>query len=91
MRSVVWLKRDLRLHDHRPLAEAAAGKYNGLYFAEPSLWDAPHVDDCHDLLTRQSLRDIPGRTKSPQVKQNQRLRKRAQPPRRLPRRREDTA
>jgi len=37
MRSVVWLKRDLRLVDHRPLARAAEGQSIVIYIAEPSL------------------------------------------------------
>ncbi|MEO0974533.1 MAG: deoxyribodipyrimidine photo-lyase [Pseudomonadota bacterium] len=37
---VVWFKRDLRLHDHRPLqhALAAGGPLLALYVAEPTLW-----------------------------------------------------
>ena len=37
--TVVWLKRDLRLHDHRPLCAAAAeGPVHLIYVFEPSLW-----------------------------------------------------
>ena len=37
--TVVWLKRDLRLHDHRPLFQAAQeGPVHLLYVFEPSLW-----------------------------------------------------
>jgi len=36
---VVWFKRDLRIADHRPLAEAAArGPVLPLFVAEPELW-----------------------------------------------------
>jgi deoxyribodipyrimidine photo-lyase len=42
---VVWFKRDLRVRDHRPLAEAARrGPVLGLYVYEPPLWTA---DDAH--------------------------------------------
>jgi deoxyribodipyrimidine photo-lyase len=37
--SVVWFKRDLRLHDHAALNHAlAAGLVLCLYIIEPSLW-----------------------------------------------------
>lgn len=37
--TVVWLKRDLRLHDHRPLCDAVRrGPVHLLYVFEPSLW-----------------------------------------------------
>ena len=36
---VVWFKRDLRIHDHRPLVEAAKrGPVLPLYIVEPDLW-----------------------------------------------------
>jgi deoxyribodipyrimidine photo-lyase len=39
---VVWFKRDLRVADHAPLAEAAArGPVLPLYVAEPELWAQP--------------------------------------------------
>ncbi|NBB69145.1 MAG: deoxyribodipyrimidine photolyase [Alphaproteobacteria bacterium] len=39
---VVWFKRDLRVHDHVPLAEAAArGPVLALYIAEPGFWALP--------------------------------------------------
>jgi deoxyribodipyrimidine photo-lyase len=42
MLQVVWFKRDLRIHDHRPLAEAARrGPVLPLYIAEPDLWALP--------------------------------------------------
>lgn len=42
LRSVVWLKRDLRLEDHRPFLEATkAGPFLPLYILEPDLWAQP--------------------------------------------------
>lgn len=42
MMNIVWFKRDLRIDDHRPLAEAAAaGCVVPLYIAEPGLWREP--------------------------------------------------
>ncbi|MDX2265287.1 MAG: deoxyribodipyrimidine photo-lyase [Hyphomicrobiales bacterium] len=39
---IVWFKRDLRVHDHAPLAQAAArGPIIPLYIAEPGLWREP--------------------------------------------------
>lgn len=39
---VVWFKRDLRIHDHAPLVEAAArGPVLPLYVAEPGYWRLP--------------------------------------------------
>jgi deoxyribodipyrimidine photo-lyase len=39
---IVWFKRDLRVHDHKALAEAAArGRVLPLYIAEPGLWRQP--------------------------------------------------
>ena len=45
---LVWFKRDLRLHDHAPLAAAAcAGPTLGLYCFEPTLYAAPDADAQH--------------------------------------------
>lgn len=57
-RSVVWLKRDLRLSDHRPLAEAARGECLLVYIIEPSLRAAPDHDDSHSVFVNQSLLDL---------------------------------
>lgn len=39
---IVWFKRDLRIHDHRALAEAARrGPVLPLYVVEPELWQQP--------------------------------------------------
>lgn len=49
MVQVVWFKRDLRVHDHRPLAVAdALARNNGtglicLYVLEPELWAQPEL------------------------------------------------
>lgn len=41
---VVWFKRDLRIRDHRPLAEAAArSRVLCLYVYEPELFDTPEL------------------------------------------------
>jgi len=42
MNVLVWLKRDLRLHDHPALSFAAGlGPVLPLYIVEPSLWSGP--------------------------------------------------
>ncbi|MEE4300402.1 MAG: FAD-binding domain-containing protein [Pseudomonadales bacterium] len=57
--SVVWLKRDLRLHDHAALAAAAAeGPVLPLYVVEPSLWQAPDADAQHWRWVRASLEEL---------------------------------
>ena len=58
MRSVVWLKRDLRLADHRPLAEASNGECLLLYVIEPSLRAAQDFDDSHGVFIHQSLQEL---------------------------------
>ena len=56
---VVWFKRDLRVHDHRPLAAAAAaGPVLPLYIVEPSLVTAPDFDRLHADFIDASLRDL---------------------------------
>ncbi len=58
---LVWFKRDLRIHDHAPLTEAArAGTVVGLFVFEPELWSAADADRQHwDFLlaTLSELRD----------------------------------
>jgi deoxyribodipyrimidine photo-lyase len=45
---LVWFKRDLRTHDHRPLAEAAKrGPVLPLYVVEPGLWRQPDAAARH--------------------------------------------
>ena len=54
--NIVWFKRDLRLHDHVPLANAAArGPILPLYIVEPDYWALPdssrrHWQFIHDCL-----------------------------------------
>lgn len=58
--SVVWFKRDLRLADHPPLADAiAAGRPVLLvYCFEPMLLDDPHYSARHWRFVGESLRDM---------------------------------
>ncbi len=58
--SVVWLKRDLRLSDHQPLAEAIAAGFPILllYCFEPSLIAAPQSSDRHWRFVCESLKDM---------------------------------
>ncbi|WP_028454416.1 cryptochrome/deoxyribodipyrimidine photo-lyase family protein [Chitinilyticum litopenaei] len=54
--SLVWFKRDLRVHDHAPLAAAAAaGPVLGLYVIEPGLWAQPDMATQHYLFIRESV------------------------------------
>ena len=56
---VVWFKRDLRLHDHAALAQAAAhGPVLCLYVLEPSLWAQPDAAAQHLAFIHESLRDL---------------------------------
>ena len=56
---IVWFKRDLRLHDHAPLAEAArVGPGLCLYFIEPALWALPDASARQWGFVRESLRDL---------------------------------
>jgi deoxyribodipyrimidine photo-lyase len=56
---VVWFKRDLRLHDHVPLAEAARhGPVLCLYLLEPSLWAQPDAAAQHLLFIRECLQAL---------------------------------
>lgn len=58
--AVVWLKRDLRLTDHQPLAEAAASGLPVLllYCFEPMLLNDPHYSSRHWRFIRESLEDL---------------------------------
>jgi len=57
--SVVWFKRDLRIHDHLPLAQAAKrGAVTCVYFIEPELWRAPDAATQHYQFIIESLRDL---------------------------------
>lgn len=60
---VVWLKRDLRLDDHAPFAEAArrcgdGGRMVALYAYEPDIWLAPDADASHLAFVEESLDEL---------------------------------
>ena len=58
---VVWFKRDLRVHDHAALAEAAArGPVLALCVIEPGLWASPDAATQHLHFMRESLCDLAG-------------------------------
>ncbi|MCW2310651.1 cryptochrome/deoxyribodipyrimidine photo-lyase family protein [Rhodoferax antarcticus] len=57
--SLVWFKRDLRLHDHAALQAAAAqGPVLCLYVIEPSLWTQPDAARQHYEFILESLREL---------------------------------
>ncbi len=57
--SVVWFKRDLRLHDHAPLRAAVqSGPVLCLYIVEPSLWSGQDVSAQHYLFILECLREL---------------------------------
>lgn len=58
--SIVWLKRDLRLRDHAPLANAIEAGHPVLlcYIFEPSMSAEPDWDIRHWRFVRQSLEDM---------------------------------
>ncbi len=54
--ALVWFKRDLRLHDHEPLALAAeTGPVVGLFVYEPSLLMSAEFDTAHLVFINESL------------------------------------
>lgn len=56
---LVWFKRDLRTHDHEPLALAAQrGPVLCLYIIEPSYWQGPDSSQRQFIFLRQCLRDL---------------------------------
>ena len=56
---VVWFKRDLRLSDHEPLAQAAErGPVLPLYIAEPGLWLRPDASGRQFAFLRESLVEL---------------------------------
>jgi len=56
---LVWFKRDLRVHDHAPLAAAArAGPVLAVYLVEPSLWRQPDAAAQHWGFIRESLIEL---------------------------------
>ena len=57
--SLVWFKRDLRVHDHAALAAAAArGPVLCLYVIEPSVWQQPDAAKQHLLFIQECLCDL---------------------------------
>jgi deoxyribodipyrimidine photo-lyase len=56
---VVWFKRDLRVHDHAPLVEAAKrGPCLVLYVYEPDLLHSPEFDASHLVFINESLAEL---------------------------------
>ncbi len=56
---VVWFKRDIRVHDHRPLARAAAaGPVLPLYIVEPEYWRLPDSSHRHYMFLREGLQAL---------------------------------
>ncbi len=59
MLQLVWLKRDLRIRDHRPLAEAAArGPVLCLYVYEPELLRSDELESSHFAFINECLADL---------------------------------
>ncbi|MCC7228158.1 MAG: deoxyribodipyrimidine photo-lyase [Burkholderiaceae bacterium] len=57
--TIVWFKRDLRVHDHAPLVNAAQrGSILCLYVIEPSLWQQPDYALQHYRFLQESLEDL---------------------------------
>ena len=57
--TLVWFKRDLRVHDHRPLVEGlASGPVLPVYVAEPGLWAEPDASARQWLFIRESLSEL---------------------------------
>ncbi len=57
--NVVWFKRDLRLHDHAALTNAAAhAPVLCLYVIEPSVWAQPDAARQHHEFILESLREV---------------------------------
>ncbi|MDX1451257.1 MAG: deoxyribodipyrimidine photo-lyase, partial [Oleiphilaceae bacterium] len=64
--NIVWFKRDLRLDDHLPLAQACkdSAAVLLLFIVEPSLVNDPHYDERHWRFMMQSIRDMDQRLKA---------------------------
>ncbi len=62
---LVWLKRDLRIHDHRPLYEASKrGTCIVLYVYEPELIQSKEFDSSHLKFINESLRELDHRLRA---------------------------
>ena len=57
---IVWFRRDLRVHDHAPLASACASgdPVLALYIFEPELWAGPDGTTRQLNFLRQSLTEL---------------------------------
>lgn len=56
---LVWFKRDLRIHDHVPLCEAALrGPVLPLYIVEPDYWKGADTSGRHWEVVRESLMEL---------------------------------
>ncbi len=56
---LVWFKRDLRVHDHKPLWEAAQrGRVLPLYIVEPTIIHAPDFDPAHWTFIAATLAEL---------------------------------
>lgn len=56
---IIWFKRDLRIHHHIALTQAARmGPVLPLYILEPELWQQPDMSERHYLFLRDSLREL---------------------------------
>jgi deoxyribodipyrimidine photo-lyase len=56
---IVWFKRDLRVHDHVPLQQAAArGPLIALYIVEPAYWQGKDASARHWEVLRESLLEL---------------------------------
>jgi deoxyribodipyrimidine photo-lyase len=63
---LVWFKRDLRVHDHRPLADAmrGGGDLVCLYVIEPQLWALPEYSARQYGFLREALESLDGALKA---------------------------
>ena len=68
--NLVWLKRDLRLEDHAPLAAAVdAGLPTLIYYSfEPTLLNDPHLHESHQRFIVESLADLSKQLKPYQLR-----------------------
>jgi deoxyribodipyrimidine photo-lyase len=57
---IAWFKRDLRVHDHAPLAAACASgrPVLPLYIVEPELWQQPDASGRQFTFLVESLTDL---------------------------------